>query len=124
VKFRTMLAGGAVACGLMVASTAGASANVMWCVGDPPVQMSSPAGTNFTVSTQIYTTGDKQHLSQLVDEIVTSSPDGHGGTLVTVEIQGPSGQPMTVIASVNKFKVSGKASGTGDVVVTLDVPVA
>jgi hypothetical protein len=124
VKFKTVLAGGAVACGLLAASSTVVSANVMWCVGDPPVQMSSPSGTNFTVGTQIFTSGNKQHLSQQVDEIVTSTPDGHGGTLVTVEIQGPAGQAMTVVASVNKYKVSGQASGVGDVVVTLDVPVA
>ncbi|HZQ50356.1 MAG TPA: hypothetical protein VFB69_08615 [Candidatus Dormibacteraeota bacterium] len=124
MRLKTVFVGGAVACGLSVAAPAVASANVMWCVGDPPVQMSSPSGTNFTVSTQIFTTGNKQHLSQLVDEKVTSVSDGHGGTLVTVEIIGPAGQPMTVVASVNKYKVSGQASGVGDVSVTLDVPVA
>jgi hypothetical protein len=124
MKVQSVLAGGAVACGLAVALPVVASANVMWCVGDPPVQMSSADGTNFTVSTQIFTTGNKQHLSQLVDERVTSAPDGHGGTLVTVEIVGPAGTPMTVVASVNKVKVSNQASGTGDVIVTLDVPIA
>src|SRR5262249_12896700 len=112
MKLKTLLAGGAGACGRTVASTAGASASVLWCVGDPPVQMSSPSGTNFTVGTQIFTSGSKQHLSQQVDELVTSAPDGHGGTLVTVEILGPAGQQMTVVASVNKYKVSAQASGT------------
>ena len=124
MKFKTVLAGGAVACGLLAASPAGASANVMWCVGDPPLQMSSPSGTNFTVNTQFYTSGSKQHLSQQLTEHVTSAPDGRGGTLVTVEVFAPAGRSVTVVASVNKYKVSNQASGVGDVVVTLDVPVA
>jgi len=124
VKVKTVLAGGAVACGMLAASPAGASANVMWCVGDPPVQMSSPACTNFTVNTQVYTSDAKQHLSQQITEEVTSAPDGTGGTLVTVQVYGPAGQNMTVVASVNKYKVSGQASGVGGATVTLDIPVA
>lgn len=124
MRLRTVLAGAAVAGGLSIAAPAAASANVMWCVGDPPVQMSSPSGTNFTVSTQIYTSGNKQHLSQQINEDVISAPDGHGGTLVTIDIVGPTGAPMTVVASVNRYKVSGQASGTGEVTVTVDVPVA
>jgi hypothetical protein len=124
VKLKTVLAGGAVACGLLAASPAGASANIMWCAGDPPAQLSSPSGTNFTVNTQVYTSDLKQHVSQQITEEVTSAPDGRGGTLVTVEVFGPAGQSMTVIASVNKYKVTGQASGVGDVTVTLDVPLA
>ena len=124
MRLKTLLAGGGLACGLTVATAVGASANIMWCVGDPPVQISTASGTNFTVGAQIFTTGAKQHLSQQVTEVVTSAPDGHGGTLVTVEIKGPAGQAMTIVASVNKYKVSGQASGIGDVVVTLDVPTA
>ncbi len=124
MKLKTVLAGGAAACGLLAASPAGASANIMWCVGDPPEQMSSPSGTNFTVNTQVYTTNSRQHLSQQITEEVTSAPDGSGGTLVTVTVFGPRGQNLSVIASVYKYGVSAQASGSGDVVVTLDVPVA
>ena len=124
MKVRKALVGSLAACGLTVMSAGGAAANVMWCVGDPPLQMSSPSGTNFTVNTQLYTTSSKQHLSQQLAEEVTSTPDGHGGTLVTVEVFGPVGQNVTVIASVNKYKVSAQASGSGDVIVQLDVPVA
>ena len=124
MKLKTVLAGAAVACGLTVVSAGGAAANIMWCVGDPPLQMSSPSGTNFTVNTQFYTTDSKQHLSQELTEEVTTAPDGHGGTLVTVEVFAPAGQNLTVVASVNKYKVSAQASGAGDVIVRLDVPVA
>ena len=124
MKLKTVLASAAVACGLTVASAGGAAANVMWCVGDPPLQLSSAGGTNFTVNTQFYTTDSKQHLSQQLTEEVTSAPDGHGGTLVTVEVFGPAGQSVTVVASLNKYKLSAQASGKGDVIVQLDVPVA
>jgi hypothetical protein len=123
-RLRAVLAGAAVAGGLTVATAAGASANIMWCVGDPPLQMSSPSGTNFTVGTQIYTTGSKQHLAQQLTEEVVSTPDGNGGTLVTVTVFGPAAQPITVVAAVQKYKVSAQASGIGTVNVTLDVPVA
>lgn len=124
MKLKRVLAGVAVAGGLLAASPVGASANVMWCVGDSPVQMSSSSGTNFTVNAQVYTSGPKQHLSQQLTEEVTTAPDGSGGTLVTIYMHGPAGANMTVVASVNKYKVSGQASGVGEVAVTLDVPVA
>ena len=124
MKVKRLLAGAVVACGMLVASPAVASANIMWCVGDPPVQMKSPSGTNFTVTTQIFTSGDRLRLSQLVEEVVVSTPDGHGGTLVTVEILGPADQAMMVVASVYKYKVANVAAGVGVVRVTLDVPVA
>ena len=124
MKLRTAVVGAAAACGLTLMSAGGAAANVMWCVGDPPVQMSSASGTNFTVNTQYYTTNSKQHLSQQLTEQVTSVSDGHGGTLVTVEVFGPAGQSITVVASVNKYKITGQSTGAGDVIVQLDVPVA
>jgi hypothetical protein len=124
MRLKTFLAGAAVAGGLSVAAPAVASANVMWCVGDPPVQVVAPSGKSFTVSTQIFTTGNKQHLSQLIAEAVISRPDGHGGTLVTVDVFGPAGQQITAVVSVNKYKVSAPQSGIGHVSVTVDVPVA
>lgn len=124
MKLKRVLVGAVAACGLSVASAGSAAANVMWCVGDPPVQMSSASGTNFTVNTQVYTTNSKQHLGQQIAEQVTSTPDGSGGTLVTIQVFAPAGQSITVVASVNKYKVSGQSSGTGGATVQLDVPVA
>ena len=124
MKLKRVVVAAVAACGLSVVSAGSAAANVMWCVGDPPVQMSSALGTNFTVNTQVYTTNAKQHLSQQIDEKVTSTPDGNGGTLVTVQVFAPAGQSITVVASVNKYRVSGQASGTGGATVQLDVPVA
>jgi hypothetical protein len=125
MRLKTVLAGVTVACGLTAASTAGATANIMWCVGDPPAQVSSASGTQFNVNTQIYSTVAHQHLSQYL-ETVTTTPDGSGGTLVTVDVEGPAGQYFTVVASVHKGKgtISAQSSGTGEVFVVLDVPIA
>jgi len=124
MRFKTVLAGVTVACGLTLASTGGASANIMWCVGDPPAQVSSASGTQFNVNTQIFSSVAHQHLSQY-PETVTTAPDGSGGTLVTVDVQGPA-QYFTVVASVHKGKgtISAQSSGSGEVLVVLDVPIA
>jgi hypothetical protein len=126
MSLKRFFAGAAVAGGLLVASPAGASANIMWCLGDPPAQVTSTSGTQFVVNTQVFVPFSQAHLSHHYTVTTTSAPDGSGGTLVTVHVHGPAGQSITVVASVNRAKaaVTSQASGTGDVTVVLDVPIA
>jgi hypothetical protein len=127
MRLRTLLVAGALALGLMAAGSASASANIMWCVGDPPVQVASTTGTQFVVNVQLYTSSPstKKLLGQFT-EAVTTTADGSGGTLVTVVVTGPAGKYVTVVASVNRGKgtVSAQGSGSGEIVVLLDVPIA
>jgi hypothetical protein len=126
MSLKKFLGGMAAAGGLLVAAPVGAAANVMWCVGDPPVQVTSSAGTQFVVNTQVYASTKHSALKHSDTVTATSVSDGSGGTLVTVEVTGPAGEYMTVVASVTTAhaKISSQASGTGDVTVVLDVPIA
>jgi hypothetical protein len=128
MRLKRVLGGAAAACALLVGSAATASANIMWCIGDPPEQVTSASGTQFVVNTQIYASGPKTHLNLSHSTTTTSwsQPDGHGGTLVTVEVQGPSSQQLTVVVTYNAVKnaVSNQATGIGTVIVQLDIPIS
>lgn len=112
---------GAMAAGSMVlAGQAAASANIAWCVDDPPVQVQSPAGTNLVVNTQVYVPQPEVHLVRQVTDSAVSSPDGAAGTLVTVSVSLPHGVTTAkVVASVNRYNVSATATGTGGETVIL-----
>ena len=127
MRLRTLLVAGALALCLMAAGSASASANIMWCVGDPPVQVASTTGTQFVVNVQLYSSSPSaRQLLQQFTETVTTGDDGSGGTLVTVQVTGPAGRYVTVVASVNRGRgpLSAESSGSGEIVVLLDVPIA
>jgi hypothetical protein len=125
MRLRTWLIGGAMAGVLMAAAPASASANIMWCVGDPPSQIVSATGTRFVVNTSVYASSSHLHLATQYTVATTAAPDGRGGTLVTVEVRSPAGQYLTVVSSVQRSNgsVTGRGSGSGDIVVVLDVPI-
>lgn len=119
---RSVVVGLAAAVGMLLAGSIGASANISWCISDPPVGVVSPGGQNLTVSTQVFLPPGSQHLkSQIQDQAVTS-PDVNGGTLITVYVTVPV--QSHVVSSVNRFGVSAQADGSGVVTLYLHVPVS
>ncbi len=115
-----------VAVALSLAADATASANVMWCLSDPPTSVVSPGGHVLTVNNTIYLPPNQQHLASNFSAYATAVSDGHGGTLVTDYVEVPSGVSSAyVVSSVNRFQVSAHGTGQGGTVVTmyLDVPV-
>ncbi len=110
----------------MVAAPATASANIMWCTGDPPVQVVSPTGTRFVVNTYVYASVAHSGLHGQTQISVTSSPDGAGGTLVRVDAYPPAGQYVTVVATVQRVQgnISARASGKNHLILVIDVPIA
>jgi hypothetical protein len=128
MRFRSVVVGAALATGLLVAGVGSASANVVWCLYDPPLQVSTSSGANLTVNTTIYVPHGQQQLAgKNVAETSSAAPDGSGGTLITVSVGIPVGVSTALVtASVNRFNVSGQASGPGGSTVTvyLDVPAA
>ncbi|HSP08525.1 MAG TPA: hypothetical protein VLU92_02885 [Candidatus Dormibacteraeota bacterium] len=117
---------GTLAAGVMlVAGQATASANVMWCLSDPPIQLVTPGGHNITVNNMIYMPPVYRHLMSQVSDDASAAPDGHGGTLVTVNVRIPSAVSQAhVVSSNNRYQVSTEAGAQGGVVVTLhlDLP--
>lgn len=119
---------GTLAAGLLLmAGQATASANVVWCLSDPPIELVTPGGHNITVNNMIYLPPMYRHLAREVRDDASVAPDGHGGTLVTVNVRIPSGvSKARVVSSDNRYQVSAEAASEGGVVVTLhlDVPLS
>lgn len=126
MRFRRLLLAGGAAGALIAAVPGTASANIMWCVGDPPTQVSTATGTRLVVNTYVYAQGPHSKLHGLTTVDAESAPDGKGGTLITVVVHAPSGQYVTVVVAVQRGRgtLSTQASGTGDFTMVLDVPIA
>jgi len=117
---------GALAAGLlMVAGQAVASANVVWCTFDPPVQVVTPGGSHLTVNNMITMSMADKDLAKLVTGDATAAPDGSGGTLITVHVSIPQGAHGANVLSTNhRYKVTASASTPGGgVVLTLELDV-
>lgn len=114
--------GGLMAAAMVMATSAGASANFAFCMDDPPAAAVTPGGVNLTVNTQVYLPSGSQQLKNEVYATTSSQPDGHGGTLVTVNVYVPA--PAHVVATVKRYQVSAAGDGNGTVTLVLDVPVS
>ncbi len=126
MKLRRLVPAGGVAAALMALAPLSASANIMWCVGDPPTQVVTPAGTRLVVNTSVYASGPALRLAGQTTLQAVTQPDGSGGTLIKVYVQAPRGQYVTVVTTVHRGQgdISDSASGEGDFTMVLDVPFA
>lgn len=125
MRVRSVVWATVVSIGMLVAGQVAASANVLWCLSDPPVQVASSSGTTLTVNTTVYLPPGAQHLAKQETVQATTAPDGHGGTLITVQVGIPNGvSTAMVVTSSNRYQVSATGYGSGGSVVTLylDVP--
>jgi hypothetical protein len=118
---------GALAAGLLVMGGAGtASANVAWCMSDPPIPLVTPGGHNVTVNNMIYLSPVDRHIASLITDDAVTAPDGLGGTLITVHVHIPAGAHGANVVSNNfRYRVTDtKSTPGGGTVVTLslDVP--
>ena len=112
---------------MLVAGAVTASANIAWCVDDPPVQVQTPTGTNLVVNTSVSVVSKEARYLNGVDVVAVTAPDGAGGTLITVTVTVPATIGTAhVTASVNKFKVRASATVAGgdSTTLVLDVPAA
>lgn len=122
MKARSLVVGGLVAGAMLVSTSVGASANVVFCMSDPPVQVVTPGGHTLTVNNQVYLPPGSMKLMNNVTDDASAQPDGHGGTLITVVVYVPAA--ARVVASVNRFAVTAVGYGTGVVTLHLDVPIS
>lgn len=122
---RRAVVGGVVAALVTVLAPATASANVVWCLDDPPQQVTTAGGTNLVVGTKLYAPAAERHaLSSVTEKTVTAS-DGAGGTLVTEYVTVPASiSQLMVVSTVQRFSVTATGQGTSGsvIVLTLDVP--
>jgi hypothetical protein len=127
MRFTRILPAAVIAAAFVFAGAAPASAMVLWCESDPPIQVVTPAGVNLMVNNMIYVPRYGVHQATHFPASATAVSDGHGGTLITVQVQVASGVSFAhVVSSENRFQVASRGDGTGGTVVTtyLDVPQA
>lgn len=118
---------GALAVGLLLLGGEGAaSANVMWCLSDPPLQVVTPGGQYLSVNDMVYLSPLDQHLTSDIMGNATAAADGRGGTLITVHVYIPQGaHGANVVSSNYRYRVTasgGTTSGGTVVTLELDVP--
>jgi len=113
--------GGLLAGVMLMATSVAASANFVWCMSDPPVQVVTPGGHALTVNNQVYLSAAARHLMNNVTDTASAAADGHGGTLVTVHVFVPGA--AHVVSSVYRYGLSAANDGSGVVTLTLDVPI-
>ena len=112
---------------MLVAGQATASANVEWCLTDPPIEVLTPGGHYVTVNNLVYLPPRYLHVIRQITDDASAVPDGHGGTLVTVHVRIPKRVSQAqVVSSDYRYQVSSEAGGKGGVVITLylDVPIS
>ena len=113
--------GGLLAGVMLMATSVAASANLVWCMSDPPVQVVTPGGHSLTVNNQVYLSAAARHLLNNVTDTASAAADGRGGTLVTVHVFVPGA--AHVVSSVNRYGISTAKDGSTVVTLTLDVPI-
>lgn len=112
-----------VAAGVMLAMGAVAgSANMAWCLSDPPIQVVTPGGHNLTVNNLVYLPPSALHLKNQIYDDATAAPDGHGGTLITVRVHVPNGVAAHIESSEYRYQVSTQGDGAYVITTYLDVP--
>jgi len=118
---------GALAAGLLVLGGQGAaSANVMWCLSDPPIQVVTPGGHHLSVNNMVFLSPIDRPIAKQVTAGASAAADGNGGSLITVHVYIPSGaHGASVVSSIHRYRVTESAAtpdGGTVLTLTLDVP--
>ena len=127
MKARSVVAGVLAAGAMVVGGAVVASANVIWCLEDPAVQVQTATGTNLTVNV---TVSVPQYQAKYINDVAVTTltaPDGIGGTMITVQVTVPATiSTANVSVTVKKYKVTDSATVPGGATTTLylDVPAA
>ncbi len=113
MRLSRILPAAAIAVALSLMSEATASAHVVWCMYDPPVQVVTPGGQYLTVNNTIYLPPTERHVSSHFPATATA-----------IRVQVASGvSSARVVSSVQRYQVTSSVGGTGGTVVSLDLDV-
>ena len=122
MKAKSVVAGAMTAGAMLLAGGGGASANMAWCVTDPPIQVVTPGGHNLLVNNQVYLPPNAMHLKHQITDDAKAEPDGKGGTLITVYVHVPA--HSRVVSSDNRYRVTTQRDGSELITLYLDVPIS
>lgn len=120
MKARSVVAAVLLGGALLAASGGAASANMVWCMEDPPIQVVTPGGHNLTVNNMVYLPPYAVHLKGSITDDASTAPDGRGGTLITVHVHVPTS--AHVVSSEYRYQVSSQKDGSSVITLYLDVP--
>jgi hypothetical protein len=123
---RVVLVGLLTAGMLVLGGQGAATANVMWCMSDPPIPLTTPGGHNVTVNNMVYISVADRHLARLITDDASVAPNGRGGTRITVHVYIPGAIHGAAVVSSNfRYQVhdtEGTAGGGTILTLILDVP--
>ena len=123
MKARSVVIGLMAAGVLIGVGASSASANLDWCMDDPPIQVITPGGHTLTVNNTVYLPASAWQMRNQVYDEATTAPDGHGGTLITVRVHVPSSSGQ-VVSNQYRYKVTDQGNGSYVITTYLDVPVS
>ena len=121
MKAKSVVVGAVGAGAMLFAGGGGASANMAWCVTDPPIQVVTPGGHNLLVNNLVYLPPYAMHLKGQVTDDAKAEPDGRGGTLITLYVHVPA--HSHVVSSDNRYRVTTARDGSELITLYLDVPI-
>lgn len=121
MKAWSVVAGVLVAGAMLLAAQVSASANVAWCISDPPIQVVTPGGHYLTINNDVYLPPYAMHLKRSIHDAAFATLDPSGGTLVTVYVFVP--ERAHVVSSANRWQVSDAGDGSNLVTLYLHVPI-
>ena len=127
MKVRSLVVAVGLGVALLIAAPGSASANIMWCAGDPPVQVRTPGGHWLTVNNYLYISPMYRHLASQITADGYALSDGHGGSLITVHVHVPRGlDHVFVVSDEQRYQITTSGAGPGgtEITLTLDVPVS
>lgn len=111
-----------VTAGLLATGEGVASANVVWCRSDPPIEVVTPRGHHVMINNTVYLPAGSQQAQSQIQDDASATPDGSGGTSITVHVLIPAGVSDGQVVSTNhRYKVSAQGSGAGGTVITLNL---
>jgi len=120
MKARSVVAAVLLGGALLAASGGAVSANIVWCLEDPPIQVVTPGGHTLTVNNMVYLPTDALDLKGTITDDASAAPDGKGGTLITVHVYVPTS--AHVVSSEYRYQVSAQQDGSSVITLYLDVP--
>jgi hypothetical protein len=124
MKLSRILPAAMIAAVLSMAGGTAASAHVVFCMYDPPIQVVTPAGHYLSVNNTIYLPPQDRHIADHFVATASATADGHGGTLIAVHVQVASGVSYAhVVSAVQRFQVASAGGGSGGTVVSIDLDV-
>ena len=123
MKVKSVVLGGLLAGVLFIAGSGEGSANMTWCMSDPPIQVVTPGGHYLVINNVVYLPPSALHLKNKVWDEAVATPNGRGGTHITVYVHVPDTAGRAhVISSSYRYRVATQEDGVSTIRLDMDVP--